>query len=496
MPVPIRAIIGRFSFDFSQNAMEDVMRKRPFEFAAIISHGNEPQYFTALPREQQRWFVSSDIRGCRYDGVDWNAVAPLDQGLLEHMHGAESVFMEMVSRLEWKRRIAYATRKEWYEKHVRFWNDFLNRHRINLYLSAWIPHEIPDIVIYHLCKAKGIPVLYSYTSTLKDVSFFEHDITKPAPRLKRRYAELLAELPADATPESVRLSPHFEESYRALTLPEGQRPPLEGIVPPQHWDRVRRELFHRPWRLCVSAVRYLTPAGMRRALGAYERWNVIRRRNAFYNAHLTTPDFTKPFVYLALHFQPEASTVPMAGVFANQLLIAEMLDATLPDNVLLYVKEHPRESAWLERSVSYYENLLALPKVRLIGRHVDTFLLRERCVAVATATGSVGFEALYRGKPVFMFGHRFYEHCTGVHVIETLDDLQRAVHEVFAENKRPSRTECRLFLQAIDESCVHGTLNPWDHTVTRISDEEHVRRNSEAMLRELSELEGAISRVA
>ena len=149
----IRAIVARFSFPFSEKALEKVFERRPFSFCGIISTG-EPRFYEHVPREAQEWFSSSEIRNCEYAGVDWSRVTPLDEALIEAMRPCESVFMEMVSRLEWKRSIPYSLRKQWYLRHLQFWNDYITRKQINLYISAWLPHEIPDIIIYHLCKLK------------------------------------------------------------------------------------------------------------------------------------------------------------------------------------------------------------------------------------------------------------------------------------------------------------------------------------------------------
>lgn len=492
-PTPIRAIVARFSFPYSQGAMEEVFKTRPFEFAAIISHGKEPEYLARIPTEHQEWFPSNEVRGCEYPHVDWNSLTPLDPLLIEKMRPCEIVFMDMVSRLEWKRQISYIQRKDWYLKHLRFWSDYLERNRINLYISAWIPHEIPDIIIYHLCKLKGIPVLYSYTSTMRDVSFFAHSVEEPALRLPEKYQELLSKYKNAKSPADIPLRPNFEETYAALTLKEGLPPPLQGIVPPMHWERVRQT---SPFTLLKKGFAYLTPSGIARAFGAFGRWRSIRARNAFYNAHISKADMSVPFVYLALHFQPEASTVPMAGGFAEQYLMAEILDATLPEGIVIYLKEHPRESSYLTRDVNYYKRLLSLPKVRLIGRDVDTFELRERCVAIATASGSVGFEGLFRAKPVFMFGFRFYQSAPGIYHIRTLEDMKRAVQSVFVKKELPDLLLSRIFLKAMEETCVHATLNPWDHKVTKISDEEHIRLNAEAILRELNELESEMAKRA
>ena len=127
-------------------------------------------------------------------------------------------------------------------------------------------------------------------------------------------------------------------------------------------------------------------------------------------------------------------------------------------------------------------------KVRFIRRSADTFTLREKCIAVATVTGTAGFEGLFRGKPVFLFGYRFYQYARGVYRIRTAEDMKSAIRAVFVEGKKPSLVEARLYLQAMEETGIRGILNPWHMKVSHMAEEEHVKNNSEAIIKELDQL--------
>jgi hypothetical protein len=490
MPAPIRAIVARFSFDYSKEVIENVMKKIPFEHCAILSSGTELEYFASLPQEHQEWFTSGELRGCKYKNVGWATLDPIDEELIESMRECEAIFMEMVSRMEWKRRIPFAVRKRWYYMHLRFWNDYIRRNRVNLYLSAWMPHEIPDIVIYYLCKHYSIPVLYfECASMVRDTSFAERDWQESSAQIKPRYEALLKEYAGVTDPERVPLDPDYEERWKALTAVEGTRPPAYVDLP-SYWQKVFKTLSTAPLQLLHSALQYFTPSGFLRFGSLLERRRILCERNAFYDAHAVEPDLNQAFVYLPLHYQPEASTTPMGGVFVQQVLMAQLLNAHLPDGILIYIKEHPRESAWLQRSIQFYEDLVKIDKVRLVARSVDTFVLRERCSAVATATGTAGVEALFRGKPVFLFGHRFYQYARGVHRIHSTEDCAAAVREIFTEGKRPTLMDCRLYLKAMEDTRVHGAINPWHYDVSKQPYEQHVRSHTEALLTEIPQLVG------
>lgn len=482
---PLRAIVARFSSDVAQEVLANVLKAQPFAFCAVLATDSGEGRLEGIAPEHQQWFSSSQVRNCDYGNIDWSAIPPLDEELIGQMRECEAVFMDMVSRLEWKRSVAFDQRKQWYLRHLRFWSHYLAHQRINFYVSAWIPHEIPDIVIYHLCKLRHIPVVYFHTTTMRDVSFAEYDITEPAPAVSARYATLLKQYAGVKDPAQIPLNEAFDKRFSALTTPAGQKPPIESFKRLTYWGRVRRMLLEQPLRFAKFLIGYCTLSGLCRALGALERWRVVRATNAYYDAHAVEPDFTLPFVYLPLHYQPEASTVPMGGMYADQLLVAALLNEHLPENVLMYIKEHPRAGGWLTRSPKYYEQLIRMKKVRLIARGVDTFLLREHCAAVATVTGSAGFEALFRGKPVLLFGFRFYQYARGVFRIRTSQDCAAAVREIFEHHAAPSLVESRLFLKAMEETCIPGVLDPWKLKVTHLPKEEHVKVCTEAMLQEL-----------
>ena len=231
---PVRAIVARFSSPPAREVIENVLREYPFEFCALMLEGKEPQFFSGLPREAQEWLVSAEIRGCEYAGTDWNSLAPLDAEIIEKMRDAEAIFMDTVTRLEWKRAVPYATRKRWYLQHLRFWNDYLTRKKINLFLSAWIPHQLPDVLLYQLCRVRGIPTLFFHTTLVQDVSFAASTVEDPAPVLKDRYEALIRSHAGVSNPDDIPLEPLFEARYQSL---------------------ITERRKSRPWRVCAGRRR-------------------------------------------------------------------------------------------------------------------------------------------------------------------------------------------------------------------------------------------------
>ncbi len=158
-----------------------------------------------------------------------------------------------------------------------------------------------------------------------------------------------------------------------------------------------REVFFRPYRFPLALVRYVYGRQYRAAVAAQTQQRVVGER----------------FVYFPLHLQPELTTAALGGVFADQLLAVEALSAWVPQGCFLYLKENPKQTE-KQRGSNFYQRLRALPNVRLLGCQENSADLIRNSVGVATITGTAGWEALFLGKPVLVFGAAWYREFPGV----------------------------------------------------------------------------------
>ena len=78
--------------------------------------------------------------------------------------------------------------------------------------------------------------------------------------------------------------------------------------------------------------------------------------------------------------------------------------------VTFFVKEHPSMDGW--RDPRFYEALSSFPNVYLIRPDFNSNLLLDSVNNVAVHTGSVGLEALLRGKQVFCLTKNYYSELT------------------------------------------------------------------------------------
>ena len=140
----------------------------------------------------------------------------------------------------------------------------------------------------------------------------------------------------------------------------------------------------------------------------------IKELKSHYKTLTVKPNYNEKYVILFLHYQPEATTCPIGNIFVDQELCVDMLLKYLPDDYYVYVKEHPSQfyansEGQLGRLKEFYDDLAMKTRVKLMDTTEVSFDLIEHSQAIATVSGTVGWEGIVRGKPVFVFGMTWYE---------------------------------------------------------------------------------------
>ena len=228
------------------------------------------------------------------------------------------------------------------------------------------------------------------------------------------------------------------------------------------------------------------PWGRLRAQQALEEGNQKKRLMWEAYTRVSKPVMLNvPFVYVALHFQPERTTSSLGGPFADQYLLVDLVARCVPRGWKVYVKEHPSQfyppfCGERSRHLDFYTDLQRVPNVELVSLSTSSFQLIDHARAVATVTGTVGWEAVIRGTPALVFGSPWYRHCEGVWCVATEKALREALTWIEA-GVRPDYRKVRLFMLALDSACARAGLGygtpdevelglPHDETVARLSD--------------------------
>ncbi|MFA6106243.1 MAG: hypothetical protein WC745_01070 [Patescibacteria group bacterium] len=202
------------------------------------------------------------------------------------------------------------------------------------------------------------------------------------------------------------------------------------------------------------------------------------------------PDWNKKFIYLALHYQPEAATSPLGGVFVDQLLMIKNLAYALPDNWVIYVKEHPVQ--WLISGLNYtsfrypgyYKSISEIKNVKIVPIDTSAEELIEKSEAVATITGSAGREALLRKKPVIIFGYPNYRYCPGAFKVNDVLSCQAAITKIKSGFILEER-DILNYLYSLDRISIHTYFEISAKKLSKLTPAEHVEIMTGAIVREL-----------
>ena len=133
----------------------------------------------------------------------------------------------------------------------------------------------------------------------------------------------------------------------------------------------------------------------------------------------------------------------------------------------------------MARNKQFYERISTMKKVQMIPSDLDSNYMADHSQAVATATGTIGWESLLRGKPVLVFGTAWYTGCDSIFKIETYDDCVNAIRKV-REGFIPDQLDIERYVAAVEES----------------SEKLFVHRNYSSRIKKVSDVKYEMERIA
>ena len=154
-------------------------------------------------------------------------------------------------------------------------------------------------------------------------------------------------------------------------------------------------------------------------------------------------DNKNPFVYFPLHSEPERALSIAAPFYTNQIEVITHIAKSLPVGYNLYVKDHPGMSfkAGPGRTISFYNQIMDLPNVKLLHPEVSQDEILKSCSLVITINGTTGLEAAFYGKPTLTLVETLYSHLPSVITIKTPEDLPHAIIQALEKKVEPSSLE-------------------------------------------------------
>lgn len=150
------------------------------------------------------------------------------------------------------------------------------------------------------------------------------------------------------------------------------------------------------------------------------------------------------FCYFPLHYQPEATSVPMGLQFSDQLRLTHEIATHLDHYDLpLIVKEHPsifkaRFRGHKGRFPGYYKKLDSHPNIIVVADDFPGELLVNNAQIVFTITGTAAAEKALLGGNAVIFGSHFIERHRGVHRVSAYSELPHTIQLILVSGFRES----------------------------------------------------------
>lgn len=334
-----------------------------------------------------------------------------------------------------------------------------------------IPATMAATALYYLCESRGIPKLVVLRNFQYGKKLLLMDRLEDGPTaLAEEYHSLIEsgeyrwiEPSRDVDAYLERMAGDYENAvYPAFrkwygVTRGGSRLKIRDTIPRKIVDAVTG----RSKRVRKAATKW-------EILSLPRRWRLRRR----YESLQVEPDLEQSYVFVTLHNQPESTSVPMGGLFGYQLLMIDILSRALPEGWLLYVKEHPaqlysRPVSRKFRCPTFYDDIVAYHNVRLVPALYASPELTQNARAVASANGSVCWEAVHRGVPSLVFGHAWFRHCEGVFHTPDFARAREALQRI-AEGYRVDRDKLRAYVHVLDR---HSLPSPGPRMLEKAREE-------------------------
>lgn len=407
--------------------------------------------------------------------MDLTNFQPVGQEIIDKLSKYELQTLSMMSKLDYD-QMSLESKRHLYYQQVEYWYNVLVILKPDVLIFSDIPHTVFNFVLYNIAKILGIRTIITRRMQGLLGRMLIFDDYQTYEELKTVYQRLqnenfqfkdltldLQEYYSSQTQTGASLTKFFQRFMVKKAKDLEVLPRFSSII-----KNIKNFTFTKT---SLSYLKMLFNKKRYVLLGDKYYYGLVAKKMNFkanrlkrnfkkeYLSLQSQPDFSKKFIYLPLHFQPEAQTNPMGGVFDDQILMINILSAALPKEWVIYIKEHsiqwegPR--AQFGRYTGYYHEIARLNNVYLIPVETPVNELIEKSQAIATVTGTTGWEALMKLKPVLLFGYIWYSHCSGVFRVYDLDSCIRALCAV-AKGQRPNKEDIIQFLGAIDQTSLRA----------------------------------------
>ncbi|MEP6651751.1 MAG: hypothetical protein ABJA82_00240 [Myxococcales bacterium] len=338
--------------------------------------------------------------------------------------------------------------------------------------------SLPMLLLFGVARSRNIPVVHLDSGRIAGRVAVTRD---PLMTWSDVDAVFRARLPLPLLGEPRAEAQRFLDDFRDKR--QRIQAPRPWMFPTPRFDDLKR-LWSARRRYLRDPLNPVLTSPM-----AMARQKVTRLTNhwrASLSAAFEAPVAGERYVLFPLHYQPEVSTLVMGTYYLDQAALIEDIAKSLPVGYRLYVKEH--FVAIGRRPIEEYHRIRSCFNVRLIHPLQDPISMVQHASAVATISGTMGWEAVLMEKPTITFGDCFYNSYPQVIRAGLLPkgEWSRVFREALT-NYQPDREMLLKYISSILDTTYEGYFS-FDHPVidpTRAMREENFRNIASVIATEL-----------
>lgn len=284
-------------------------------------------------------------------------------------------------------------------------------------LEAFKPHavvtpifsELSHLLLYHLCRMKGITPVFIVDSKVKGTWIASHSPYEDAGPFYDRVDALNASAAdSDNRERARRYIAEFRESFKVPEYVEKHFRPKPRV------KRIREQLspYRAVWDWYMrgrGSGNYVAP------LGPTVDWrppSIILRDHftkiVWSRAARKFPyeplEKVEKYAYYPLQVEPEVTLDVFAPYFTDQKWLARQIAMSLPGDYTLVVKDHPQMTGL--RPPSYLEDLSRIPNLKLVDYRLPNEKVLRGASLVLSPNSTALVEAAYYGIPAIQFGNQ------------------------------------------------------------------------------------------
>lgn len=414
--------------------------------------------------------TSDAIKNIPPPEVDASKFEPVSKEIIEKLYVYGWPVLSMVNRADYS-NAPFVKKRNLYYRYLKFWQGMLKKLKPDAIIFIFLPGSAVGYTLYGLAKVLKIKtimldklIIDGRVLLMNDYQQGSIELVKEYQRFKDKKCQL-KDLSKDlqayyikqTEPAANSRQVHLNTRFNKIPF---RIPNFKVII--KHLYQLTFFKTAKNYLNMLFATRktkYFDKdlTGLKLTL-LHRKWSKLNKVfKQEYKQLQTAPDYKKKYIYLPLNYQPEQTTCPVGSVFDDLLLMIDIVASALPPDWVLYVKEHlpqwyPHHTAsHIYRYPGYYQQIASLPRTYLVPAETSPFGLIANAQAVATVTGTAGWEALLRSKPVLLFGYVWYMHCEGTFRVTDKDSCQAVINKI-KQGYKINQQQVINFLTALDKA--------------------------------------------